>query len=115
MEDAPDTGLEELDSVERMRLLRFVCSFAWADLEIAESERAYVAKLMSQLDIDDQEKAEVKGWLAMPPDPDTVDPTEIPREHRQIFLKKVLELVMADGVVDSHEVESFAIFEQLLR
>ena len=115
MDDIPQSNLDDLDNFERMRLLRFVCSFAWADLDIADSERDYVSQLMKKLGLDQEEQDEVNGWLEVPPAPEDVDPTEIPREHRQVFLKTILELVVADGIVDPAEVESFTLFEQLLR
>ncbi|MCC6527150.1 MAG: TerB family tellurite resistance protein, partial [Polyangiaceae bacterium] len=34
--------LSKLSKTDRMRLMRFVCSFAWADLEVQNEERAYV-------------------------------------------------------------------------
>ena len=44
----------ELSRSDRMRLMRFVCSFAWADLEVQNEERAFVTRLMNKLDIHDR-------------------------------------------------------------
>lgn len=107
--------LSDLESRDRLRLMRFVCSFAWADLEIAESEREFVRKLMVTLDLDDDERTEVSQWLKIPPPPESIDPTDVPAEHRQLFLNTALQMVSADGVVDEREVENFALFEQLMR
>ena len=107
--------LSEMDSEDRLRLMRFVCSFAWADLEVADSERNFVTKMMQQLELDEGEKAQVEEWLTMPPHPEDVDPTDIPSEHRQIFLNYALQMVGADGIVDEREVETFSLFEKLLR
>jgi hypothetical protein len=43
-----------------------------------------------------------------------VDPTRIPREHRELFLDAVRRLVAADNVIDPAEAESLELFEQLL-
>lgn len=107
--------LTKLPHEDRMHLLRFVCSFAWADLEIADTERTFVADLMQRLELTDEERTQALEWLAVPPRPEEIDPTEVPREHRQLFLKVVLEMVQADGRIDGDEIENYALFEQLLR
>lgn len=108
-------NLTELTHEDRMHLLRFVCSFAWADLEVADSERSFVAELMQRLELGEEDRTQALEWLAVPPMPEDIDPTEVPREHRQLFLKVVLEMVQADGRIDADEIESYALFEQLLR
>jgi hypothetical protein len=107
--------VSKLSRPERMRLMRFVCSFAWADLEVQDEERAFVARLMTKLDLDDEERNQVAGWLKVPPPPEEVDPSQVPREHRQLFLDTVRQLVAADRVLDPEERENLALFEQLLR
>lgn len=107
--------IHDLDRDDRLRLMRFVCSFAWADLEVADSEKTFVRKLITELSLDDEERAEVEEYLRIPPAPEDIDPTDIPTEHRQLFLNTALKMVSADGVVDEREVENFALFEQLLR
>lgn len=106
--------MNDLDTDDRLRLVRFVCSFAWADLEVADTERDFVAKMVRQLDLDDDERAQVEEWMERPPAPEDVDPTDIPPEHRQIFLNAALQMMGADGRVDSREVETFSLFEKLL-
>lgn len=107
--------LDDLSSEHRLHLMRFVCSFAWADLEIASSEKDFVRKLVRKLELDDDEARRVEGWLEIPPRPEEVDPTDVPSEHRQIFLNTILQVVGADGVVDEREVENLSLLEQLLR
>jgi len=107
--------VSKLSRAERMRLMRFVCSFAWADLEVQDEERAFVARLMTRLDLDDEEREQVERWLKVPPPPEEVDPSQVPREHRQLFLDTVRQLVASDRVLDPEERENLALFEQLLR
>lgn len=107
--------VQDLDKESRLRLVRFVCSFAWADLEVQEAERSLVTRMLEQLGLDGEEQATAEQWLKLPPEPEDVDPTDIPVEHRQIFLSTILQLVGADGVVDPNEMETLAIFEKLLR
>ncbi|HTO52585.1 MAG TPA: TerB family tellurite resistance protein [Myxococcota bacterium] len=99
---------------ERLRLMKFVCSVAWADLEVHPEERAFVRRMVSRLGLDSDEIAQVDSWLQVPPAIDDVDPTEIPREHRKLFLDTLRELVLADGSVDEQEQASLALLEDLL-
>ncbi len=107
--------LDKLDTAARLHLMRFVCSFAWADLEIQDKERAFVKKLVGKLKLAKDELAQVQGWLKVPPPPDQVDPTRIPREHRQLFLDTARQLVAADGQLDPEERENLALLEALTR
>lgn len=106
--------LKTLSHEDRLRLMRFVCSFAWADLEIKAKERALVHKMVKELDLDPAEAKLVEGWLQVPPRAEEVDPATIPRAHRQIVLDAVRRMVKADGNVDPEEAESLSLLEQLL-
>jgi hypothetical protein len=106
--------LSELSRSERLRLMRFVCSFAWADLHVQNEEREFITRLIRRLELDDDEKKQVEEWLQVPPPPEDVDPTAVPVEHRQIFLETVRGLIAADKFVDPEERESLSLFEQLL-
>ena len=107
--------LDELDADARLRLVGFLCSFAWADLEVQEAERSFVTRLLDQLSLDEAERTQAEQWLVLPPAPEEVDPTDIPEEHRQVFLSTMLQLVGADGKVSPAEMETLALFEKLLR
>ena len=107
--------MQKLTSKDRLRLMKFVCSFAWADLEIKDSERNFIGKMVKLLHLDAAEAAQVDGWLKVPPPPEEVDPTRIPREHRQLFLDTIRDVIRADGEVAPDEWENLALFEQLLR
>ena len=107
--------ISKLSRSDRLRLMKFVCSFAWADLEVQSEERAFVSKLVDKLGLDEQERAQVARWLEVPPPPEEVDPTSVPREHRKLFLETMRALVAADRVLDPEEKETLQLFEQLLR
>ena len=107
-------SLAELTQEDRLRLVKFVCSFAWADLQIADSERQFIHKLVRRLKLDPDERAQVEEWLDIPPRAEDLDPAEIPREHRAVFLSTAREMIEADGEISEEEVENFALFEQLL-
>jgi uncharacterized tellurite resistance protein B-like protein len=105
--------LSTLDSEARLQLMKFVCSFAWADLEVNEAERAYVTNLIEKLELSSDERQLVQGWLNSPPA--DVDPFEIPAEHREIFMKTMLELIASDGELDPAETETYNLLSQLVR
>ncbi|MBW2529160.1 MAG: TerB family tellurite resistance protein [Deltaproteobacteria bacterium] len=94
--------------------MRFVCSFAWADLEVQDEERHFVCRLMKKLELDDNEQEQVQQWLKLPPRPEEVDPAEIPSDQREVFLATVRDLVAADNVLTPDERENLDLFEQLL-
>ena len=107
--------LAELDREDRLQLMRFVCSFAWADLEVTDREREFIVKMVDRLGLDDDERNQVDQWLEVPPHPDELDPEDVPREHRQLFLDAARAMILSDGEVDDVEAENFVILDQLLR
>ena len=105
--------VDGLSRDDRLRLMKFVCSFAWADLEIQDDERQFVDKMIQKLDLE-EDRAKVEGWLKSPPPAEDVDPTRVPRAHREFLLDAAKAVFAADGVIDPKERESFELLEQLL-
>jgi uncharacterized membrane protein YebE (DUF533 family) len=106
---------KHLSREDRLRLMKFVCSFAWADLQVQDAERAFVKRLMKRLELTAAEKKEVEGWLEVPPPAEEVDPADVPREHRQLFVDTARAMVASDGVIVENERESLALLELLLK
>jgi uncharacterized membrane protein YebE (DUF533 family) len=107
--------LDTLNREDRLQLMRFVCSFAWADLEVTSEEREFIVQLVDRLELDDEERKEVAQWLEVPPRADDLDPADIPREHRRLFLDAARAMILSDGDVDDVEAENLVILDQLLR
>lgn len=105
--------LASLAREDRLRLMKFVCSLAWADLEVHRAERAFVRRMTARLGLAPDEVAQVDQWLQVPPH--DADPEEIPRAHRSLFLGTLRELVGVDGSVDEQERASLALLEDLLK
>lgn len=103
-----------MTAAERMNLMRFVCSFVWTDLRVTQSERDLVMRIAGRLALHDSEVAQVAQWLQVPPDPEEVDPSSVPKEHRQLFLQAAELAVKADGRVVPAERDSIALFRALL-
>lgn len=106
--------MKELDREDRMRLMRFVCSFAWADLEVKDQERKLIKRLVKKLGLEGDEQTQVDAWLEVPPRAEELDPADIPRAHRKLFLETVRSVIVADGEVDQDEAENLVLFEMLL-
>jgi tellurite resistance protein len=105
--------LDSLTREDRLRLMKFVCSFAWADLEVQDDERDFVNRMIGKLDLE-ADRSRIEGWLRSPPPPEEVDPTRVPRQHRQLLLDAARAVFNADGVIDPKERENFELLEQLL-
>jgi tellurite resistance protein len=106
--------LEKLPKAELLRLMKFVCSFAWSDHEVNEKEKNFVARMVKKLKLDSDDAKKVEGWLKLPPPIEEIDPTEIPKEHRQHFLDAVRALIGSDGEVSLEEREDLELFTQLI-
>jgi len=106
--------LDDLDRRDRLRLVEFVCSFAWADLKIKPEERVFISRLIRRLELDEDEHLRVQQWLDRPPGIDDLDPTSIPAAHRRLFVEAIEGLISADGQISDEERDSFEIFQQLL-
>ncbi|HJK94094.1 MAG TPA: TerB family tellurite resistance protein [Polyangiaceae bacterium LLY-WYZ-15_(1-7)] len=107
--------MQTLDREDRLQLMKFICSFAWADLEVQKAERKFVGKLARELELDEDEQKQVEAWLEVPPTPDEVDPQDIPKAHRELFLDTVRAIIVADGKIDAEEAENFSLLEAMLR
>ncbi len=95
--------LDGLSASDRLLLLKVLCSFAWADLEVSDSERRFVRRVLEQAKLGKDEEAQVEAWLDIAPSPGSIDPASIPPEHRRLFLDAVRAIVYVDGKVDPDE------------
>lgn len=96
---------DKLTKDERLLLLRFVCAFAWTDLQVKDGERKFIGRLMDRLGLSADERAEAEGFLHVAPPPESTNPKLVPRQHRQLFIDAVRALIYADGDVDVEERE----------
>jgi len=104
----------QLSRNDRRRLMKFICSFAWADLQIRPEEREFVEHIVTKLELDAAERDEVERWLEVPPDPESVDPMLIPIAQRRLFLQTIEGVIRADGEIAPEERENFALLKDLL-
>ena len=107
-------SMDQLDRNDRLRLVKFVCSFAWADLEIRPEERTFVDHIVRSLELNDEDQSKVEGWMAIPPSPESIDPTRIPLAHRKLFLDSIEGVIASDGEIAPEERENLALLRDLL-
>ena len=106
--------LRALSARDRLQLLKFVCSFVWADLDVAPSEKTFVLSLTQRLGLSDAEVRQVQAWLETPPPAEEVDPALVPPQHRRLFLEAIEEALTSDGAVTPPESESLELLRRLL-
>ncbi len=98
---------EQLSREDRLLLLRFVCAFAWTDLEIKAGERRLVERLMDRMQLGADDRKEVEGYLHVAPSPEATNPKLVPAQHRRTFIDAVRAMIYADGEVEAEERERF--------
>ena len=106
-------SVADLDHEDRLRLMKFVCSFAWADLEVQDGEKKVIERLIKTMELE-ADRELINRWLRSPPPAEEVDPTRVPRAHRELLLDAARAVFSADGVIDPKEQEHFELLEQLL-
>src|SRR5262245_34565143 len=94
---------DQLSAADRRLLFRFLCSFAWADGEVADEERRFVRRLMGKVELSNEERLDVEAWLLHPPDASDVQPRDIPLEHRHLFVDAMRAQIFMDGKVTEEE------------
>lgn len=95
--------------------MAFLCSFAWADLEVRDEERAFVRSIAKKFQLSEAESEQVEGWLRVPPPAELVDPAGIPAAQRQLVLEMARAMIAADGDIAGKEQENLSLLEALLK
>ncbi len=103
-----------MDRAQKLQLLQFVCSFAWTDLKVQQQERDLIMRVVGRMGLGNEDTKKVEGWLKSPPPADDVDPTSIPKEHRQSFFDAVVAVARADGRLVPAERDQLELFRELL-
>jgi tellurite resistance protein len=100
----------ELSENERVDLVRFLCSFAWADGEVQAEERAVLGRVIDGLSLDPGRHAEVTAWLSEAPDMDGFDFGAIAEDKRAVFLDLAFEVAAAHGGLGGEELGKLKMF-----
>ncbi len=71
--------------------------------------------MVARLSLDDEDGEQVRGWLDLPPAPESIDPTRVPITHRQVFIEAIRGVIAADGEIAPEELENFRLFHDLVQ
>lgn len=105
---------QDLSSEERLTLLKFLCAFAWTDLDVQEAEKRFIRRVTEKLSLDAGDRQQVEAWLHVAPSPNSVTPDQVPTQHRRAFLEAVRALIYVDGEVDAEERDAFEKLQRAL-
>lgn len=97
----------------RKQVLRFAASFLWADFEVDDAERRFLAELAHELDVGAAPE-ELDELLSMPPAPEEIDPSSVDPEAADVVRQAALRAIAADGRVASEEMVLFELLDDLL-
>lgn len=111
MHQAPDMKLPTPDS---LCVLRFAATFLWADLHIDLAEHAFFLELAATLGVPASSLPKVVDMLAIPPDPQQIDPTRVSPRLAATVRDVALRAIASDGRVVRREMELFDLLDELL-
>ena len=101
---------EGLTSEERVELMRFLCSFAWADDEVQDEERVVLMKVLDNIGLGEDDRTKVLAWLEERPDMTGFDFGSIPQDKRDIFLDLAFSVASAHGGLAKEELAHLQMF-----
>jgi tellurite resistance protein len=105
----------ELTTDEKLSVMRFICAFAWADLEIQNDEVKLINQIMQALELDKKHYQTVYQWLKRPPRAEDVDPFTIPDNLKEIILDAATGVILADGELQDSEMEMLELLQNILQ
>jgi uncharacterized tellurite resistance protein B-like protein len=101
----------QIDRKHRLRLMQFLCSFAWADGKVRKQEKILVRRFAEFLDFDDEAIRNIEAWLKQAPRLEEFDTSELSRADRVIFVEAIESVILADGKIAAEEQ---ALFDRFL-
>lgn len=101
---------DDLTETERVELMRFLCSFAWADGEVQPEEKTVLERVLGGLGLGAEARAEVEPWLATAPDVEGRELKAIDEQKRAAFIDRAYEVAAADGEIAAEELKHLKMF-----
>ena len=105
---------ENFTSEEKMQIMRFICTFAWADLKVVPSEKLMIERFCNTLQLDENQRKEVNSWTKRPIHPEDIDPFSIPDHLKKYILSAAKAISIVDGDFDEKEAELLELLQNLL-
>ncbi len=101
---------DELTESDRTELMRFLCSFAWADGEVQPQEKTMLERVLGGLNMSPEARAKVEPWLTAPPDVEGRELKAIDDAKREAFIDFAYEVAAADGEIAADELKHMKMF-----
>ena len=96
-----------------MQLFHFMCTFAWADMEIQQEEREMIERLMISLNLSPSQFQTVLTWLDDVRSLPDIDPYEIHPDFREQIYQAAEAIVLSDGEVTFNEKDMLDLLRQV--
>ena len=85
-----------------MFMLRLLAALSWSDGSLGEDEAASLGRLIDASELDDDERAQARAWLAAPVELDTDQIASLSENQRLASYQAALRMALADDqVVDA--------------
>jgi uncharacterized membrane protein YebE (DUF533 family) len=101
---------DELTEAEQIELMRFLCSFAWADGEVHDTERTVLEQVLGGLTLSPEARADAQAWLSEPPDMEGFDFGAISPEKRSAFIDQAFAVAAAHDGLGAQEIRHLKMF-----
>jgi uncharacterized membrane protein YebE (DUF533 family) len=82
-----------------MFMLRLLAALSWSDGSLGEDEAAALQRLIDASDLDDDERATARGWLAASVDLDTDHIASLSENQRLASYQAALRMAVADDQI----------------
>jgi uncharacterized membrane protein YebE (DUF533 family) len=86
-----------------MFMIRLLAAVSWADGELADNEAATIERLINSANLDDDERAKARSWLAAPVDLDPADVGALNMNQRLATYQGAVRIALSDEVIADEE------------
>ena len=86
-----------------MFMIRLLAAVSWADGELAENEAAAIERLINAANLDDEERATARSWLAGPVDLDPGDVGALNENQRLATYQAAVRIALSDEELADEE------------
>ena len=84
-------------------MIRLLAAVSWADGELADNESAAIERLINAANLDDDERAKARTWLAAPVDIDDADVSALTMNQRLATYQAAIRIALSDDELGEEE------------
>jgi uncharacterized membrane protein YebE (DUF533 family) len=86
-----------------MFMIRLLAAVSWADGVLADNESAAIERLIKAADLDEEERAKARSWLALPVEIDDADVSALTTNQRLATYQAALRIALSDDDLAEEE------------